>query len=109
MAEVTRWGAGEAPDEAALRAAFTAEGLRPHAWSNGPHYQYAPHTHDYHKVLYVLRGAIAFDLVARGETLTLGPGDRLDLPAGTVPRRAGRGGRRHLPGGGPRGLSEARG
>lgn len=86
MARVTPWGGTTAPDEAALRAAFAAEGLHPSRWSNGPHYQYTPHTHPYHKVLYVLRGGITFELPEQGEVLTLAPGDRLDLPAGTVHR-----------------------
>ena len=84
MAGVTAWCGSEPPDEAALREAFAAEGLSPYAWSNGPHYQYAPHVHPYHKVLYVLRGGIVFDLPASGEALALGRGDRLDLPAGTM-------------------------
>ena len=84
MARVTPWPKDTPPDEAALRAAFAAEGLTPHAWSNGPHYQYAPHTHSYHKVLYVLRGDIVFELPASGVVLALGPGDRLDLPPGTL-------------------------
>jgi uncharacterized protein YjlB len=83
MTRVTRWQDGKPPDEAALRAAFAAEGLSPYSWSNGPHYQYSAHTHPYHKVLYVLRGGIVFELPATGEALALGPGDRLDLPPGT--------------------------
>jgi mannose-6-phosphate isomerase-like protein (cupin superfamily) len=84
IARVTPWDAPAPPDEAVLRARFAAEGLAPHTWSNGPHYQYAPHTHPYHKVLYVLSGEITFELPATGQALTLRPGDRLDLPPGTV-------------------------
>ena len=84
MARVTPWRESAPPDEAGLRRAFAAEGLSPYAWSNGAHYQYAPHAHPYHKVLYVLQGGIVFDLPASGEALALGPGDRLDLPAGTT-------------------------
>lgn len=83
-ARVTPWDASSPPDETALRARCAAEGLTPHAWSNGPHYRYPPHTHAYHKVLYVLSGEITFELPATGEALTLRPGDRLDLPPGTI-------------------------
>ena len=62
-------------------AAFAAEGLEPHAWSNAAGHRYAPHAHPYHKVLYCVAGSITFH-TAEGDT-TLHPGDRLDLPPGT--------------------------
>jgi quercetin dioxygenase-like cupin family protein len=65
------------------RASFAREGLTAHEWSNGPGDVYAAHSHAYHKVLYCLRGSIAFRLVASGETVELRPGDRLDLEPGT--------------------------
>ena len=64
-----------------VSAAFAAEGLEPHAWSNGPGYVYGEHKHPYHKVLYCTVGSITFHTPA-GDVV-LGPGDRLDLPAGT--------------------------
>ena len=45
---------------------------------------YAPHTHDYDKVLYCVRGSTTFQLIELGMWYKLNPGDRLDLPAGTV-------------------------
>lgn len=60
------------------------EGLRPYAWSNGPHDVYAAHTHPYDKVIYVVRGSITFGLPELGQSLTLRAGDRLDLPSGAV-------------------------
>ena len=83
-ARATSWRGEAPPDEATLQRAFAAEGLSPYAWSNDAGYTYASHTHTYHKVLYVLRGGIVFELPATGEALALGPGDRLDLPAGTA-------------------------
>lgn len=80
MAEVTP-GTGEA-DEGAVVAAFAREGLTPHLWSNGPGDLYAPHAHEYHKVLYCLRGSIVFRL-ADGTEVALRRGDRLDLEPGT--------------------------
>jgi quercetin dioxygenase-like cupin family protein len=66
---------------AAVEEAFRAEGLSPSAWSNGPGYRYDAHQHDHHKVLFCLAGSITFTTAA-GDT-AMGPGDRLDLPAGT--------------------------
>jgi cupin superfamily acireductone dioxygenase involved in methionine salvage len=43
---------------------------------------YASHSHTYDKVIYVLSGGITFGLVDSLTELQMGPGDRLDLPAG---------------------------
>lgn len=55
-----------------------------YSWSNGPGDRYAPHSHSYEKVLYCVEGSITFVLEANGERLELGPGDRMNLAAGTV-------------------------
>lgn len=55
-----------------------------YAWSNGPGYRYAPHSHSYEKVLYCVDGSITFVLEKTGERLQLKPGDRMVLPPGTV-------------------------
>ena len=60
-----------------------AAGLEPGSWSNGPNDRYAAHDHGYDKVIVVDSGSIAFGLPDRSEVVVLGPGDRLDLPAGT--------------------------
>ncbi|MGH2719021.1 MAG: cupin domain-containing protein [Actinomycetota bacterium] len=85
-----------AASEAAIRAAYAAEGLSPYAWGNGPGYRYGIHTHATHKVLYCVRGSITFTLGgATGDasgtggtggagSVTMHQGDRLDLPAGTA-------------------------
>lgn len=70
---------GAADPEARLRA----EGLEPGAWSNRPGDRYAAHAHGYDKVLVCASGSIRFGLPAAGESVQLGVGDRLDLPAGT--------------------------
>lgn len=66
---------------AAAQAAFAAEGLSPHKWSNEPGYLYGEHSHPYHKVLFCTSGSITFH-TPDGD-VALAPGDRLDLPAGT--------------------------
>ena len=59
------------------------EGLDAGRWSNGPGDRYGAHDHGYDKVIVVERGSIAFGLADHGETIELGVGDRLELPAGT--------------------------
>lgn len=66
-----------------LDARLRTEGLDPGSWSNGPGDRYAAHDHGYDKVLVCVAGSIRFGLPARGETVELAVGDRLDLPAGT--------------------------
>jgi len=69
-------------DTAAIAVrAFAVEGLEPHTWSNQPGYHYAEHRHEFHKVLFCLRGSITFH--TREGDRWLGPGDRLDLLPGT--------------------------
>jgi quercetin dioxygenase-like cupin family protein len=64
-----------------IEQAFADEGLTPHAWSNGPGDTYGWHSHDYHKVLYCLRGSIVFH--TRDGDRPLKAGERLDIPPGT--------------------------
>jgi quercetin dioxygenase-like cupin family protein len=61
-----------------------AEGLEPSSWSNGPGDRYSSHDHPYDKVLVVVSGSIMFGLPDLVRSVTLSPGDRLDLPAGTA-------------------------
>ncbi|HEX9780060.1 MAG TPA: cupin domain-containing protein [bacterium] len=69
--------------EARIRARLKQEGLSATRWSNDAGAVYAVHQHPYAKVLYVLRGGITFALHEGRQSLTMGPGDRMDLPAGT--------------------------
>ena len=81
---VTRWSSSEGPTEAALREIMHAQGLRFYAWSNAPHDVYEAHSHGYDKVIYCVSCSITFGLPGQDRQVTLHPGDRLDLPAGTV-------------------------
>lgn len=82
--EVTPWSGAQPPTSAALSKLMADEGLSPYSWSEGPLDVYAPHSHGYDKVIYVVEGSITFGLPELDRKLTLRPGDRLDLPAGTV-------------------------
>lgn len=81
---VTPWSAPVNPTESTLRQLCADEGLQPYPWSNGPFDVYPAHMHSYDKVIYVLGGSITFGLPDLKQQVTLQPGDRLDLPAGTV-------------------------
>ncbi|HXG42111.1 MAG TPA: cupin [Dehalococcoidia bacterium] len=83
-ARLTPWRGPEGPSREELEEAFTREGLSPRWWSNGPGARYPLHSHPYHKVLYCYRGSIRFGLADGSSVFDLGPGDRLDLPAGTA-------------------------
>lgn len=69
-------------DPADAVSTLTAEGLQPHSWSNGPHFEYAEHAHPYYKVLYCTEGSIVFR--ADGSAYDLNPGDRLEIEPGTA-------------------------
>jgi quercetin dioxygenase-like cupin family protein len=71
--------------EAVARAAFAAAGLEPSAWSNGPGATYAEHDHPRDKLLFCIEGSIVF--ATPDGSISLHPGDRLDLPAG-IPHTA---------------------
>ena len=83
---IVRWPAtdGVEVSEAALRSSLADEGLGAIRWSNGPGDTYAAHSHDYHKIIYVVEGSITFDLPTSHEEVLLRPGDRLELPRGTT-------------------------
>lgn len=66
-----------------LSGRLRREGLEATSWSNGPGDRYAAHEHGYDKVIVCVSGSIRFGLPAAGASIGLGPGDRLELPAGT--------------------------
>lgn len=81
---VTPWPGPGPATESAVRKRLAEEHLSGHRWSNGSGAVYGAHSHDYHKVIYVVRGAVAFGLPERNESVALSAGDRMDLPAGVV-------------------------
>lgn len=82
--KIIPWAESTLPTESALRDLLTRDGLDFYSWSNGPYDVYAPHSHDYDKVIYVVSGSITFQLTQLGQSHRLNVGDRLDLPAGIV-------------------------
>lgn len=78
------WDKPEPPVESELREIYRREGLRPYSWSNSPGDTYAAHSHDYHKVIYVVNGSITWILPEKGRVIETMTGDRIDLPKGVV-------------------------
>jgi quercetin dioxygenase-like cupin family protein len=72
---------GEAPTEEELRQWFEEQGLTPRSWANEPGYRYEAHAHEYHKVLFCVRGNIVFH--TDDGDFELEAGDRLDVEPGT--------------------------
>lgn len=81
---VNKWSQEHQPGEKEIGQILNSEGLSYYRWSNGPGDVYSAHTHSYHKVIYVVTGSITFGLPSEGEKVTLKPGDRLELKAGTT-------------------------
>lgn len=80
---LTRWTGETAPSLEALRSALTGEGLAVSEWTDPAGTVYPVHTHEYAEVRVVVRGHLRVGLPESGEEFILGPGDRLDVPAGT--------------------------
>jgi quercetin dioxygenase-like cupin family protein len=81
-ASVDVWQGVADPSETELARIMRDQGLDPYRWSNRPGETYAAHLHPYHKVIYVVHGSITFTFPSTGQRITLGPGDRLNLPPG---------------------------
>lgn len=79
---VKRWPVDRTASPRNIEGLMQAENVPYYKWANGPGDVYGAHRHSYHKVIYVLEGSITFGLPDSGESISLRPGDRLDLPAG---------------------------
>lgn len=79
--QVDRHG-GAPTDVSSIEKQLRNEARDVYGWSNGPGDRYEQHAHTYHKLLYCTHGSIDF-ILGDGRTLTLRPGDRMVLPAGT--------------------------
>jgi quercetin dioxygenase-like cupin family protein len=82
--QVIPWPEGSLPDENQLRRILGRENLSAYGWGNAPGDTYPAHRHSYHKVIYVVQGSIVFGLPELDRRVALQPGDRLELPAGTL-------------------------
>lgn len=79
---ITRWSGSQHPTLSIITRLMQKEGLRPYMWSNMPNHRYGVRSHGYHKVVYVIDGALEITLPDSNQRLTLRAGDRIDIPAG---------------------------
>ena len=80
---IVRWRQSTPPTPAKLQAQLIQAGLFPYDWSNAPGDTYAPHVHDYDKVIAVVRGSITWVLPETNGSYETHAGDRIELPRGT--------------------------
>ena len=80
--QTTKWDKSWSPTEQELAQRMRDEGMEPTHWSNTAGTVYHAHTHDYHKVIYVVSGSLILGFPIIGEPTQLMAGDRLSLPAG---------------------------
>jgi mannose-6-phosphate isomerase-like protein (cupin superfamily) len=79
---VIRWTGGQHPTISIISRMMQKEGLRPYVWENTPNYRYAPRTHGYNKVLYVVDGVLEVSFPDNNQRVKLRAGDRLEIPSG---------------------------
>ena len=58
--------------------------LHPFSWSNSANDSYSARKHNYHKVIYVVRGSIIFIFPVLKMKIRLKTGDRLEIPSEIV-------------------------
>ena len=76
------WRGARPPDADTVRRHLESEGFTVVRWSDAPGRVYTPHSHDHDESLWMVAGGMTF--VIDGQRYHLGPGDRLQLPRGTV-------------------------
>lgn len=76
------WDRPEAPSAARVALRLRAEGVEPHAWSNGPGDRYAAHSHAYTKLLMCAAGSITFVVGPDATRVELLPGEGFIIPPG---------------------------
>jgi mannose-6-phosphate isomerase-like protein (cupin superfamily) len=79
---IVRWSGGVHPTISVISRTMQGEGLRPYVWENTPNYRYAPRSHGYNKVMYVVEGTLEVTFPDSNQRVKLRSGDRLEIPAG---------------------------
>lgn len=81
MMDVVRWTKTKKPTLEELQSALRAEGLDFELYSDRPGTKYGRHKHPFEDFIVIVSGKMK--LVIEGQTWTLKPGDRIDLPPNT--------------------------
>ena len=79
---VKRWSWDKTLSEPALLNSLSNKGYKTVRWSNDAGFEYSAHTHEFDKVILVIRGSITFTIPRIEEEYVLHAGDRLEVPAG---------------------------
>ncbi len=84
--KIVHWDRLTSPTPTELQTQLLKEGLFPYEWSNAPGDTYAPHAHNYDKVIVVVRGSItwALGVPVANQTIETQAGDRIELLRGTI-------------------------
>jgi quercetin dioxygenase-like cupin family protein len=80
---VKKYQGTQPPDARAMVHAMETEGYRVLEWSDRPGISYGGHRHEEDQSHLIISGQIEFVVEGHG-TVTLGPGDRDYMPAGTM-------------------------
>ena len=80
--EIIHWSEARKPRESEIRRRLEDEGFRVLRWRDDAGAIYQAQAHDHDESLWVVHGEIVFGV--GGLTYPLSPGDRLNLPSGTV-------------------------
>ncbi len=80
--KITRWDKPEKPKLEELKKLLKEEGTNPFVWVDEPGTFYENHSHVYDEIRWVVSGKMRYGV--GNEEFILGPGDRLDLPAGII-------------------------
>ncbi len=81
---VTLWEGRRRPHLEQLRAQLAAEGYQAVKWASDPNQVYMAHAHIYSELLWLVEGTLTVVLPADRRMLELNPGDRVEVPAGTL-------------------------
>lgn len=82
VVRVVRWRGPQHPSLSTINKLMHQEDLRPYLWSPAPNQRQPVRSNGYHRVLFVVDGAVEVTLPDSNQRITLRSGDRLDVPAG---------------------------
>ncbi len=82
--DVVRWPGPKKPTLDELRRKLKGEGLESEIYTDRPGVKYGRHKHDFDDFVVIVEGKMK--IATDGHEWTLGPGDRLDIPANTLHR-----------------------
>ena len=80
--KLTRWNREETPSIPLLKKLLKEEGLESFSWTDSRGAYYYPHQHTESEIRWIVKGSMKVRVST--EIVQLKPGDRLDIPPGTL-------------------------